>query len=1090
MRLALPPAAARTKPASDAPRLAIRLLGSFAIESAGVKHDEAVWQRVHARRLVQLIGSTSQLHESRELVLRTLWPDFDEARARNRLHHTVHLIRKSLEALPLSTRPQWEVNSARVTLSLPPLTVVDAQRFIQALDADAPDDAARLSQIELALDWYRGELAGDWADNSEITTRRTWLARQHADALAEAVTLSIDLERYDRATKYAERRAHLLPNDVEAQCVYAELLMEHGRADAALKHCQAARQIFESDGDVAPAKLDAIARTIQQRVNAASAKDAVPATVRRSFDVFAVEGLPLRKPLLGFERTLAAATQCLFDPHGQVVSLVGPPGSGKTAIAIELAHSCHSRFAHGVLWIDCWGIEMTLDALVLQLAEKVGVSAAQPAVQAAAHSASALHAVLGELRARELLVVLDGLEFGAAAAAAFAPLLGANCDARWLVTAWSSLNLRFEKAVLIDSSELLAVEDDSTTTTTAASAAACLVASVGQHAWRLEDKRIRKTVEAIAMSADGLPNLLESAARALQTIWPNELLAKLERDPAALLRTDDSQGLQGTHDLVRWLRSAPPQVLRLLSIASHCHNWLTRLDLAMLLDCEQPCDVDSLIDYCATHHYLRRRIRHDHHESWSEFKVPRYCKAALLLCDDVLDVSAVQKHLERWLTGSPRQLALPLSTGSRNRSEIEWFDDRIEDFDALIRRWHAQGCDAEIANFCLAQTACWSTSAHTALALQWLHLIGESMDGLADEIAARLLVKRARLSARLGQMQAAYDDASCALRRSAAETAGSVHHEAVRLIERYGKTRHDANACSPVVSARGIDAGESLLRIAQLAAKHGDPQRAMQLCNEAVAVFTYFGLARGGLRTHKYRARIAYGMGDTALALQCISQCEAAARSLGESQGISCAELMRANVLLSDAQFGRAIELASAVLARPQTASSPTLLARGLLVLGWGYYATGALPVLHAMSKGLIEQTNLAEEPGARASAELLAMLVLARQGQPQAALRHARPILDLLAQRPRLPDSQGDLMNAIELAQHLERPALARSLIASLNSVGNSAHHRLRPWTVLRLEAAKERLCGLTEHDNLTLLPAAGDDTNLRWVLRTLLSD
>ena len=1063
---------------SDAPRLVIRLLGNFAIESAGIAHDEAAWHRVHARRLVQMIGSTPRLQESREAVLRTLWPDFDEPRARNRLHHTVHLIRKSLEALPLSVRPQWDVNSARVALSLPPLTVVDAQQFRLALDADAPDDASRLAHIEQALGWYRGELAGDWADTGDVATRRAWLARQHEAALEEAVTLSVELERFDRALRYAERRAQLLLTDVEAQCTYAELLMRQGRADAALAHCQSARRAFESDGDLAPARLDAVARDIQQRVNQTSARGAAVPPRARPVDAFGVDALPPRKPLLGFERALAAAQQCLLDPHGRVISLVGPPGAGKTALAVELSHSCHSRFTHGVLWVDCRGIEPTLEALVARLAACVGVPGDPPA--------EALAAVLCALRSRELLVVLDGLEFGASMAPAFTQLLGAGHDVRWLTTAWSSVNVPFEKAVLLDSSELLWSADGERPT----SAAARLVACMGSHAWRLEEKRIRKAVEAIALSVDALPVLLESAARALESIWPNELLAKIDRDPATLLRPIGAGPAHGAVDLVRWLRSASLQAVRLLTFAGHCSSWLTRLDLALLLDADEPCDIGALIDHCVNHHYLQRRVRHDRHESWSEFRVPRYCKAALLLCDDAPAAPLVHAHFERWLAGAPRNPAQLVALGHHGRSDTEWFDDRIDDFDALIRRWHAQGRRAEIAALCAAQPACWSSATHAGRTLEWLHLLGERMEGLDDELASGLLVKRARLRARLGQIHAAFDDASRALGRAKGSADTAARSEAVRLIERYGKAHQDVGTGSPLAGDRGVDAGESLLRIAQLAAKHGDPRRAMLLCTEAVAVFTYFGLVRGVLRAHRYRVRIAYGMGDTALALQCITQCETTARSLGEDHGIACAELMRANVLLADSSFGRAIELATKVLARPQIEASPALLSRGLLALGWGYYATGALPVLRAMIHGLIEQTGTAQEPGAQASAELLAMLVLARQGQVQAALRHARPLVELLARRPPLPDTQGDLVNAIDLAVHLGRPALAQSVVHALQSFGDSADHRLRPWTRERFEALKSGLRDHAPDDQPAQVPEARYDTRLRWVLETVTAD
>lgn len=1080
--LPLPLSGATSDPvAEQAPRLVIRLLGGMAIEVAGKAHDEATWHRAHARRLLQLVGSTPKLQESRDAVLSVLWPDSDEPRARNRLHHTVHLIRKSLEALPLSVRPQWEVTSAKVSLALPPHAAVDVQRFMQTLEADAHDDPTRLAHIDQALGWYRGELAAEWADTGAIATRRAWLARRHEEILDEAATLSVELGQLDRAAKYAARRAQLLVTDIEAHCTYIDLLVQLGRADAALGHCRDIRRAFETDGDTVPLRLDEMARAIQQRVNQSPARAAATSERRLEQDGFDLDALPPRRPLLGFEGVLAVASQCLLDPHCRLVSLVGPPGCGKTTLAVELAHGAHSRLTHGVLWIDCHGIEATAEALVSRIG--AGLGAARTGV--ADNHGDALAAVLREMRTRECLVVLDGFEFGAPMAPALAGLLGAGHDVRWLVTAWSSIDLPHEKSVSVDCAALLL----GGTGERRVSPAAEMVASMGTHAWQLGDKRIRKAIDAIAASVGGLPRLLQTAARTLESIWPNELLAKLERDPAALIRSGGTDTACDGVELVRWLRWAPPQARELLAFAGECSGWLTRLDLALLLDGQAPCDIDALIDHCVSHHYLQRRVRHDHHESWSEFAVPRYARAALLLCEDAPTVPELHAHFERWLAGVPGRPSLPTVRSRCGRSDTEWFDDRIEDFDALVRRWHAQGRIADIAMLCAKQPACWSTSAHSARTLAWLQLLGERMEGLDDALAAGLLVKRARLRARLGQIHAAFGDASRALGRADAASDESARREAVKLIERYGKARPEVLMWPSSISERGVDAGESLLRIARLAVRHGEPQRAMQLCNEAGVVLAYFGLVRGVLKAHQYRARIAYSMGDTALSLRCIGQCETTARTIGEPAGMASIELMRANVLLADLQFARAIELATSVLSRPQIAGSPALVARGLLTLGWAYYATGALPVVRSMTDGLIEQARAIGEPDACASAELLAMLVLVRQGEPQAALRHARAMLEFVACRPQLPDTQGDLVNAIDIALHLGQSALAQPLIHALRSFGDRAGHRLRPWTRQRLDGFDHSLAEVAVGDVPLRASDMRDENSLQRVLHLLIA-
>ncbi|HEX7636972.1 MAG TPA: hypothetical protein VF457_01135, partial [Burkholderiaceae bacterium] len=207
--------AAKSRAAS--PSCIIRVLGAFAFEfPQSFPEEDNPWRRAHARRLLQIVGSAPRMSESRAKVLAALWPDFDEQRARNRLHHTVHWIRKGLEHVPQACRPQIVVSGDRVQIQLAPGTVIDAQAFVDAIQQDADEDMARLAALEHALGWYRGEFAPDWQGVEEAETRRAWLAGLHQRALDEAVQLAIDLGRTDNALHLAQRRAQLPGAEIEA----------------------------------------------------------------------------------------------------------------------------------------------------------------------------------------------------------------------------------------------------------------------------------------------------------------------------------------------------------------------------------------------------------------------------------------------------------------------------------------------------------------------------------------------------------------------------------------------------------------------------------------------------------------------------------------------------------------------------------------------------------------------------------------------------------------------------------------------------------------------------------------------------------
>ena len=57
-------------------------------------------------------------------------------------------------------------------------------------------------------------------------------------------------------------------------------------------------------------------------------------------------------PLVGREHEVAAASHLLRREDVRLLTLTGPPGIGKTRLAIEVANTLLAEFAHGVYFID------------------------------------------------------------------------------------------------------------------------------------------------------------------------------------------------------------------------------------------------------------------------------------------------------------------------------------------------------------------------------------------------------------------------------------------------------------------------------------------------------------------------------------------------------------------------------------------------------------------------------------------------------------------------------------------------------------------------------------------------------------------
>ncbi len=1042
----------------------IRLLGPFSVELTDyTEADEAVWRRAHARYLIQMVGSNPRRVESRAKVLQALWPGFDEARARNRLHHTVHWIRKGVERFPVAVRPQLVVGADHVELILADGTCTDVQAFLDALECDTDNEAGRLAALEQALSWYRGPLAPDWTDLGEIAARRAWLDGMFAQALSEAVDLAESLGAVDVALKYAQRRAQHLRSDVESQCSYMRLLARQGCAEAALLHGQSFRSNATELDAAGLAALDAVVREVQQQVNRATAGVVASALDRPM--VVGVSRLPAPRPILGYVGLQKLLLQALKDPFNTIVSVIGPPGCGKTILAEAVVHRLVDHFKHGVCWVQ------------------TDSESAGKGWEAAIASARGLDTdadLLKDLRGKELLMVLDGLNVPPHELPRLATLVEASRDSRWLVTTTTFLRVRGEKVLVVDPALLLEERraDES------ASPAAQLLAQ-GQHGWSLADKRIRSCLEGIALALGGLPILLERASWALHTALPSELLARLAHDPTHLLqaamadievppvdagvtepgREVGARSNRHADALKAWLEQAPPDLLELVRVAALCRRWLSWDDLLCLGQGLGLSSVENLVDHGFRLHYLQRRVCEGHETTWSEFRVPRYVVAALSLFDCVTANPKMQAALVHWLSRGPQSSLGENPAGTCQT--IRWIDDHIEDMESLVEHCLELGLHEDVARLCVSHASHWVRSAHVHRVLGWLIRLGERAEGVPDELAAPLLVVRAQLRAHLGKIQRVFEDASRALERLANRPDAVVRQQAELLLERYGTAgaaalrglpRLDEGA-GEELGRRAIETGESLLYAAMLTARSGALPKALEQCREAAGVFSHFGLSRGLLKAHQHSSSFAYAMGNTDVAWQFAQEAEQTARAIGDEVEALRAELLRGRVLLAKLQVSQAIEQTSKVVAKLEVTNHPPLLGRGLLLLGWTQYYFAAYPIVRVLCKEVRELVDGKALTDLVDQVEMLSALVDARQGHREAAIRRLFRVLDQQPRSRPIHDRQADLINAADLVVHLGRPDLALTVLESLRVFGSAPDHALRPWVVERMQGLQRQI-------------------------------
>jgi predicted ATPase/transcriptional regulator with XRE-family HTH domain len=227
-------------------------------------------------------------------------------------------------------------------------------------------------------------------------------------------------------------------------------------------------------------------------------------------------------PLIGRAREVATVSATLQRADVRLLTLLGPPGVGKTRLGLQVASDLRASFRAGVCFVALATIRDP-DLVPAAIAQALDVHDAgdRPLIET----------LQAYLRDKHLLLVLDNVEQVVAAAPMISALLAAAPELKVLSTSRIALHLSGEHEYAVPPLEL----PDLLHLPPAEALAACpSVALFQARAQAVQPNFMLSSANAQAVAAlchrlDGLPLVLELAATRCKVFSPEALLARLDQ---------------------------------------------------------------------------------------------------------------------------------------------------------------------------------------------------------------------------------------------------------------------------------------------------------------------------------------------------------------------------------------------------------------------------------------------------------------------------------------------------------------------------------------------------------------------------------
>jgi predicted ATPase/transcriptional regulator with XRE-family HTH domain len=248
--------------------------------------------------------------------------------------------------------------------------------------------------------------------------------------------------------------------------------------------------------------------------------------------------------IVGRDVLLSSASHDFINSHVRLLTLVGPPGVGKTRLALELAHRLRSRFTHGALFIELAPVVKP---------QQVANTIAQGLGLIEDKHGSPQQAILAHLRKRQCLLVLDNFEHVLDTAPFVAELVAECAGVRCLVTSRERLRVRAEHLLPVPALDLPSTRAVEEVQRAAATQLFITRATAVNPQFALDTSNAGDVAE-LCERLDGLPLAIELIAARAETDSPGQIVRQIEhRLPALVDGPRDLPARQQTlRNAIRW----------------------------------------------------------------------------------------------------------------------------------------------------------------------------------------------------------------------------------------------------------------------------------------------------------------------------------------------------------------------------------------------------------------------------------------------------------------------------------------------------------------------------------------------------------